>query len=390
MGSGASNNQTTRLNSIHQLTTQNPLGQKSLQLQSQPGSFLSHSPSPLPRNMHTKPTKEGPKWPLPPAAFKEEFAPNWPSDLERYSNPKKIKVSDEKTGKSKEFHQKETSTNQWKIENSSIHDSAHVQSSLRTQSHACINLSTTQEINALLIRLSEVHSQLDLNIEERGKVISEQSKLIIDVIINDTRDMQQSLLTFAKKRQTVQDELYNEWLQMYVVELDQWKSARLAELQEELQTYQKKIMIQSQQLITEVNREMHQLRDELLKIEQVNASTTIQEIIERIQTMSTHQLGTETVTKINLIIHGNVGTKVAGQTSTFDFDQNDTNDDTNSGSKANQLTKQGFTKLNGGSSIQLVKTSTGVTTTTQQKKLIARTTTISENNNKDLGDYDDQ
>ncbi|CAF3311331.1 unnamed protein product [Rotaria socialis] len=329
MGSTPSTSQVKKHNPIHPLPTQDPLRQHRRH---------SQSSSPPPRTAHKRAKVDDLQWPLPPSESGGEFRPDWPTDRERYSikkayslkatnKVKKATVIDESRTNSKQFHQKETSINASEKRNSSIHDSAQVQSSLQTQSHACINLSTTQEIDDLLNRLSQVHQQIDLNVEEQGKLISEQSKLLIDLIINDTRNAQQQLLSYAKMRQTGQDKLYNDWLQMYVVALDQWKSMQLAELQDDLQAHQSTIMQRSQYLISQVNQDSHTLREQLLKVQQENASKEIQEIIGRIESMSTHHLGTETMTRINLVIHGNVGTKMPGQDCKFDFDQSNPESD---------------------------------------------------------------
>lgn len=290
---------------------------------------------------------------------------------------KRIKLSEERS-KDREFHQKETSLNQWKHHNSTIHDSAHVQSSIQTQSHACINLSTTQEIDDLLSSLTKVQEQLDLNIEERGKIISEQLKVIIDMIVNDTRDVQQNLLAYAKEQQSRQDDLYNKWLQRYVAELDKWKSARLAKLQADLQQQQHDIMQSSQQFIMEVNQEANMLRGEVLKEEQRNASEVVAEITEKIQNMSTHQLGTETMTRINLIVHGNVGTKAPGQDCKFDFDHPTADNNHSSGTTT---AKPGTSKTT--STSQPSKTSEK-----KPKKPTAASTTIRESTVEDVGDDD--
>ncbi|CAF3930415.1 unnamed protein product [Rotaria sp. Silwood1] len=125
-------------------------------------------------------------------------------------------------------------------------------------------------------------------------------------------------------------------------------------------------------------------------MEQAKASTATQEIIDKIQTMSTHQLGTETMTKINLIIHGNVGTKAPGQACVFDFEQSDTDSNKHSGSKTNQTIRQGSTKTNGATSIKTVKNSTKEAISTQQKKTTGKTTTVSENYDENMNEEDDQ
>ena len=99
-----------------------------------------------------------------------------------------------------------------------------------------------------MAKLNHAHVKLDDVFKRRLDIVSKETEDIIERIAVDTQDIQQRLLAFSKVRQTRQDELYREWLQMYVVKLDEWKSLQLTQLQEELSTYQKQIIIQSQSL----------------------------------------------------------------------------------------------------------------------------------------------
>ncbi len=243
--------------------------------------------------------------------------------------------------------QKETSSTQSKELYSSIDDSAHVQSSLRSQSHACINLSTTKEIDRLFASLSGVQAEFDRHVEEQLILISKVAKEIIELITSDAREIQQNLLGFGKEKQMKQDELYRQWLQLYIIELNKWKSTRLADLQNKMETHQKKIMAYSQQWIMQVNTDANALKDNIIKAAQQEASSRMQQLIEQIQAMSIHHLGTETMTKINLIIHGNVGNKMSGQGCTFDFEQCDKPDERKvHGAVENQLIRKDRQKSN--------------------------------------------
>ncbi len=245
------------------------------------------------------------------------------------------------------FHQKETSSIQSKEQYTSIYDSAHVQSSLLTQSHACVNLSTTEEIDRLFGSLSEVQAEVDLHVEEQQKLISKVAKEIIELITSDAREIQQNLLGFGKEKQMKQDEIYRQWLQLYIIELDKWKSARLADLQNKMETHQKQIMAYSQQWIMRVNTDANTLKDSIMKAAQQEASSRMQQLIGQIQAMSIHHLGTETMTKINLIIHGNVGNKMPGQGCTFDFEQCDKPDERKAhGAAESRLIKKDLQKPN--------------------------------------------
>jgi hypothetical protein len=154
-------------------------------------------------------------------------------------------------------------------------------------------------------------------------------------------------LIFGKEKQIRQDELYREWLQMYIIELDQWKSIRLANLQEQMEMYQKKIMTHSHRWIMQVNTEANNYKEEIRKAAEQAAYSKIQQLIEQIQAISIHHLGTETMTKINLIIHGNVGNKMSGQGCTFDFEQCDKPDERKvHGAVENQLIRKDRQKSN--------------------------------------------
>jgi len=181
-------------------------------------------------------------------------------------------------------------------------------------------------MDQLFVNLTEVHAELDLDVKEKQELVSEITKKIISIITSDTRIIQQNLLGFGQTKQMNQDQLYREWLQMYIEELDQWRSTRLANLQEKMEAYQKTIMNQSQRLIMQVNTESNTLKTNILTIAQQQGSLKMQGIIEQIQTISVHNLGTETMTKMNLIIHGNVGNKMPGQGCNFDFDQSHESD----------------------------------------------------------------
>ena len=164
-----------------------------------------------------------------------------------------------------------------------------------------------------MAKLNCVHIRLDDIVKRRLDVISKETEVISQQITADSHDMQQSLLSFSKARQMRQDELYREWLQMYVAVLDDWKSLQLAKLQEELCTYQKRILTESQRQILSTNVEANKLKAQILREEQEKASHEVNEIITQIESLSSHQtlqhLGSEAMTKINLTIQSNVGTR---------------------------------------------------------------------------------
>ena len=237
------------------------------------------------------------------------------------SKPSKSEGAQKKTPTRVDHHQKETNNTEWKKGNSSIYDSAHVQSTLNSKSHSCINLSTSEKSDELMSRLNQAHADLDDMVKRRLGYITVETDRIFDGLAVGTQKEQQRLLQYAKLRQARQDELYREWLQMYIVELDQWKSRELARLQEELQEYQNRISELSQINITIVNEQVTLIKTQILQEEQAKAELIITDLLAEMQSFSTNHslrhLGSETLTSINLTIQANVGTKAPGQGCTF-------------------------------------------------------------------------
>ena len=226
----------------------------------------------------------------------------------------------------KERHQKTTSTTHSKKINSSIHDSAHVQSIFQTQLHSCHSLSTPKEIEALRAKLNYAQMKADDNVRRRHQTISRETGAIVDRIKGETEDVQQRLLSFAQAHQCQQDQSYREWLEMYIAVLNEWKSERLAKLQKQLSAYQKQIVIESQKRISSVHLEANEIKLQISREEQEKATREIKEILIEIESLTSHEslqyLGSETMTKIDLTIQANAGRKAPGQECKFDFCQN--------------------------------------------------------------------
>ncbi|CAF3302231.1 unnamed protein product [Rotaria sp. Silwood2] len=338
MGTAASNKKVTQYDTIRQLPTIDPLRrQPPLQPTQRVPNSLPRSPT-IHKSQHKSRQQDEIMWPLPPNEYDGKFKAAWPEDEKRYSlkrayDAKLPQISEwtattTTTTRITKSDSKETSTSQWNKVNSCIYDSAHVQSTLTAQSHSLINLSTAEEVSKLMVNLNNAHRRLDGIVKDRLQIISKETEMIIGQITTDTHDIQLSLLSFAKARQSQQDELYREWLQKYVVILDGWKSARLAKLQEELQEYQRAIITYSQRRISSVNTEANKIKSLILREEQEKASLEINALMAQIESLSTHQIlqhiGSETMTNMNLTILANVGRKMPGQGAAFDFDQHGT------------------------------------------------------------------
>ncbi|CAF2145101.1 unnamed protein product [Rotaria magnacalcarata] len=324
MGAGVSNNRVRRMSPIRPKPTIDPLKTQPVR----PSSNIIK-----PNNQQTKGEKEEKlKWPGPPSPPREKFVPPLHEDDKQYSfkkaYPIKLLPGSEEPPvvlietKQKSNSQKETSTSHSNAAYSSVHDSAHVQSILRSQSHSCVNLSTNEEIMRLKTRLGEVPRKLDMNVKECLEVVTKELQEIIEQINKDTNNVQQTLLLYARKQQSAQDELYRIWLQYYIAELDDWKSRHLADLQAQLYVHQDKITRNSQRRISFVSHKANEIKMQILRELQEQASREMNDLLMQIELLSretTQHLGSETMTNINLTIQSNVGTKLPGQQCKFDF-----------------------------------------------------------------------
>ncbi|CAF2100037.1 unnamed protein product [Rotaria magnacalcarata] len=198
--------------------------------------------------------REGIKWPLPPNRNEDKFQFQWPTDLQRYSveNAYNVKVpSKAKPIKQElvkqEYHQEKKNSNKWETKNSSLHDSANVQSTMNTTSSTCVNLSSSYQIGTLMSNLTDIQASLDVNVKYRLEKVSKETETVIQRIIDDATIQQDELLKYGEQRQMIYDELHREWLYKYIVVLDEWQSKQLGEWQNELSEYQKRILNKSQE-----------------------------------------------------------------------------------------------------------------------------------------------
>lgn len=221
-----------------------------------------------------------------------------------------------------EHHQKETYTNRWDKNGSTTNDSAHVASRIDTQTHSCINLSSSDKIDELINNLNQLHKQLDDKIKDRTNQISKETESVLSHIMDETQQKQQRLLSYAKDQQLKQDENYQKLLQEYISQLDEMKAKELADLQKQLQYYREQILDESQLKIMAVNGQANIIKGKILEEEQYQASTKIDSIISEIRKLATDEkvqhLGSEIKTETNIITNASVGTKASGQECVFD------------------------------------------------------------------------
>ncbi len=215
----------------------------------------------------------------------------------------------------------------WNNKSSTNFDSAQVESSVDTQTHSCINLSSSEKIDELINSLNRIHAKLDDIIKNRTGQISTETESVLSHILNETQRKQQRLLNYAKEQQSKQDENYRKALQEYISHLDEIKAKDLSDLQNQLQIYREQILGESQLKIMTVNEQANIAKAKILRDEQQQAEEKINSIINQIQQITTDEklqhLESELITKTNIITNANVGTKPPGQSCSFHLEQND-------------------------------------------------------------------
>jgi hypothetical protein len=224
-----------------------------------------------------------------------------------------------------ELHnERDTSNENWKKQtDSKLVDSAQVQSQLSASFHACFNLSAADNIDVIMSGLKKTHQDLDDRLKRRLAKISTEAEQKVQLIVDDTREEQKLLLVYDKQQQLRQDELYQEWLQKYIVELNTWRSRELAKLQKNLLVYQHEIIRISKKKIDHINNEANLYKTLILEEEKEAALRKTNKITESMYDLTrddTNFLGSESKTELNLRIQANVGRIAPGQSCTNGLD----------------------------------------------------------------------
>jgi hypothetical protein len=301
MGCGASAGPADRSRTIRQYPAVNPLRFPD---ERQPSPEI---PQQIPQRMPQRTPHRETVWPLPPEEKTEAFQTDWPSDLHRYSLEAALESKVQRsriyrphllfpsqatitapgqppTVTKTNLSDQQSST--FNAKNTSNEGSAHVQSELTGKMQSSINLKTSEEIPKLLLKLNQIHSHTDQAIEQRVKKITAAAKDKTDVIMKEVSHEQQRLIAHGNRRQARIDTLYHEWLQLYIVALNEWKARELIDLEKELNHYREKIDDTSQALITRVNNDSSKYKASIVQSEQLTAHKKIEESLERIKSLS--------------------------------------------------------------------------------------------------------
>ena len=222
-----------------------------------------------------------------------------------------------KASKKQASNQRNTSDQHYKQIDSKISASAHVQSQLTAQYHACFNLTTYENFNTALSTLKINCTEFDHRVKHKLAQLSVVVEGKLAQIIAETKGEQDRLLAFDKARQTQDEELFQEWLQRYIVKLNEWRSLQLAELQEELLKSQKEIIAASEKKTRFVLDEAKKIKLQILEYEQQMEAQRTNKLFSTIYESSKEgalqHLGSESKTELNLRIQANVGVMAPGQ-----------------------------------------------------------------------------
>ncbi|CAF0926811.1 unnamed protein product [Rotaria sp. Silwood1] len=269
---------------------------------------------------NTQKEKQQLKWPLPKEEREEEFVPNNHIDKKRYSlvqdryerglaaTRRSIKVTTINFP-----HAQKAETKKSDYTDSKVFNSAHVQMTLKTTTGFSSVMAPTAEMKKLLARLNVAHMESNESIQRRLEKVSKEAERVLGLIINETTDEQNRLLEYAQGIQARHEELYREWLQKYIVELDRWRSTELAKLHEKLEISKKRISDDLQKKLTIVNQEVEAAKSQIFLEEQERQAKEADHIVSDVKSISqqnkTQHIGTESNTDIYLKIRANAGNR---------------------------------------------------------------------------------
>lgn len=173
-----------------------------------------------------------------------------------------------------------------------------------------------------MANLKSSQQGLQKGLESRLQKVALEAEQKIQLVVNDTREDQKLLLQYDKKRQHHQNTVYQQWLQFYIVKLNEWRSRQLANLQKELLVYQTSIIDISRKRIDRINIEAYHLQAQILQEETDANKTRTDNVTKRMYEITregANFLGSESKVELNLKIQANVGEMAPGQSCPNDF-----------------------------------------------------------------------
>ncbi|CAF1943154.1 unnamed protein product [Rotaria magnacalcarata] len=197
---------------------------------------------------------------------------------------------------------------------SNISDLVHVQMTMKAKMNLQTGIFTGVETVRLLDTLNVAHVLFDESIQQRLEQVSKEAERVLGLIIEDLEDEQDRLLDYTQEIQLGYERQYREWLQKYIIELDQWKSIELSRLHEKLQKYEIDMNYVFQEKLELLNWEVETAKSRILREEQEKGSKETKSIISNIEEISRQNkmqnIAMEEDTDIHLKLQANTRNKV--------------------------------------------------------------------------------
>ena len=169
----------------------------------------------------------------------------------------------------------------------------------------------SHEMKKVLDGLYVARTESNQILQARLHGVSNEAQRVIRLISNETTEEQERLLTYARIMQAKFQKMHEEWLEKYIIQLDQWQARELAKLQEKLVVSKEKINDVFQKKLALVNRQVDEEKSRIFHEEADKQTRATEEIVSEIVqspgAMKTSHIATGAETNIHLKIRANAG-----------------------------------------------------------------------------------
>jgi hypothetical protein len=201
-------------------------------------------------------------------------------------------------------------------------ENVHVQSVVQTETQSKVSIQNAKKINDLMTRLGSTHLQVDEYSRRRTEEISEAVSESIRKVVAETQQHQQQLLADANSRTAEIENDFKIRIQEYVAKLDVEKASLLAQLEQELNVRQERILESARQRIDNLNEEANRLKMGVLREAQAQSNAKINQITEQVVALghedASRRLASTTTTVITTKAAATSETHVEGNTAVVD------------------------------------------------------------------------
>lgn len=182
---------------------------------------------------------------------------------------------------------------------------------MKTKTNFRTEESSSNEMRKVLDGVYVAHTQSNEILQARLQGVSTETQRVLRLITNETTEEQERLLQYAQQIQTRIQKLHEEWLQKYIIQLDQWQAHELAKLQEKLKLFKESINKMFQAKLSLVNRQVDEEKSRIFRQEAERQTKATNEIVSEVVQSSrgkkASHVGTEAETDIFLKIRASAG-----------------------------------------------------------------------------------